>query len=613
MMRGKLEGKVLGDSMFEAHKFSRRTASSDRRITAKSAKQIWKWLKFLVSRFSGFLKNFQSDLTMTAQGWRPFPIMATIKLLDLRGAKPKLADTTANCNPHPSPLSPERKKAQAEAAGIATPEIIEQSTSLTSPRKVRRRWIRRVTIRVSRRRQQKRRMMDIDTQARRTGLTRKRRRISRGWVKQQFELSDVRGETSAAEGLFLGGRRSGFQFGASHEKNETSNTDPVSSSSAFPDNSSCQSTAPGSSQQSLHRQKSAPVDETMKRPLPDELVEKVLAWLPVTSVFRFRSVCKSWQYTLSGEGWRKMLHKPPAWDACTGVFSSKQGRRECIFFDDGAQKWSTIDLEFLPSPACRLLAASGGLLCLCFAGMCSCLYICNPITKTWRELPEFHYKRRREGAMLVHLLVDKATLSYKVIVIGYPSSSSPESVKSSSALTEVYDSQTDKWTALANIPSSGCTLAPSTTFRNDVLYCLTEQPTGLMAFNIARKVWRRLEIKSHSRVLCVLEHYGHILIVARLTARVTRVGIWRLRETFPRVWIKVALMPIEQAMYFLLSGKFQCFAHGNFICFASPRRPRWLIFDITKRSWKWGTPARELDPDRYNKWFFYEPRLDISA
>ncbi|KAL3685862.1 hypothetical protein R1sor_003884 [Riccia sorocarpa] len=564
MMSGNYERMLQEDSMYEAYKLGRRIPSTDRRVTARSAKQIWKWLKFLVNRFCGFLKHFNSNLTITTQPTRPFPVMATVELLDPRGPKPKVVETTATFNSHVSPASVEIKETEAEAP---TPEIRdEQRTNVSSPTKPRRRWTRRITVRVSRRRQMKRRMMDIDIEPRRAGFTRKRRRVSKGWVKQQFELSDGKGETPAAGGFDLGGQRSGLLVDASHTLNENPNAEIYSSRdselfSAFEhsEDSSCHSTAPTEcNNQTRHRQKSSSNREFKKRPLPIDLVEKVLAWLPIPSVIRFRSVCKRWQYILSNQGWRKRFHKAPAWDACTGIFSSGKGRKECIFFDDGAQKWWKMDLDFLPGAACRLLAASGGLLCLCFAGMCSCLYICNPVTKTWRELPEFHHKRRREGTMLVHLLVDKVALSYKVIVIGYPSSSSPGTVKTSSALTEVYDSKTNQWTALTNIPSSGCTLAPSMAFRNGILYCLTEQPTGLLAFNIARKVWRRLEIKNHSRVLCVLEHNGQILIVAKLTARVTRIGLWRLRETFPRVWIKLTLMPADHAVALLESGE-----HGN--------------------------------------------------
>lgn len=180
-------------------------------------------------------------------------------------------------------------------------------------------------------------------------------------------------------------------------------------------------------------------------------------------------------------------------------------------------------------------------------------------------------------------------------------------------MTEVFDSETGSWTALANVPSAGYSLAPSVVLRNGVLYCLTELPTGLLAFNLARKVWRRLEIKSQFRVLFLFEYHGHILLVARMSARVTRLGIWRLRESFPRVWLKVAVMPAEYANYFLKSGKLQCFGHGNFICFASPRRSQWLHFDLAKRLWTWGSPARGLNQDNYNRWFFYEPRLDIKA
>jgi hypothetical protein len=212
--------------------------------------------------------------------------------------------------------------------------------------------------------------------------------------------------------------------------------------------------------------------------------------------------------------------------------------------------------------------------------------------------------------MTVHMLVHPETGAYKVILIGHPTcmpGGAPH------ALTEVFDSETGSWTAIADVPSAGCSLAPSVVLRNGVLYCLTEHPSGLLAFNLARKVWRRMEIKSHFRVLFLFKYEGHIQLVARMSARVTRLGIWRLKESFPRLWLKMAVMPAEYASYFLKSGKLQCFGHANFVCFASPRRPQWLLFDLEKRLWTWGSNARGLDQDNYNRWFFCEPRLDIKA
>ncbi|BBM98678.1 hypothetical protein MPTK1_1g15370 [Marchantia polymorpha subsp. ruderalis] len=516
-------------------------------------------------------------------------MLARIGQLDLRSAKTKVVELKVEQSARTMEPQPEAKGEEPVAA---------------PPTKPRRRWIRRITIRVNRKSVHKRGLTEVDAETRRARLTRKRRRVARGWVRQQHENSDTEGAPGTS-----GGRRSGSRYGPSGRSN--SSPDARHGSGPGPQAEPACQTLVTYHTHSGGRQKPAPLDEAAPQQLPDELVEKLLAWLPVTSALRFRAVCKRWQSILSPEGWRSMFDKPPAWSPCTGFFSSAPGRRECAFFDSGAQRWATLDLGFLPRAACRLLSASGGLLCLSHAGACSCVFICNPMTKSWRELPAFHQRRRRPGTMLVHLLVDTASLSYKVIVIGHPSCSAPSAAAAS--VTEVYDSRTGAWTAVANIPSSGCILSPSVAFRNGIIYCLTENPTGLLAFNMARKVWRRLEIKSHSRVLCVLEHNGHILIVARLTARVTRLGIWRLRETFPRVWIKVALMPVEHALYFLLSGKFCCFAQGDCICFASPRRTRWLLFHIRERSWTWGSPARVLDPDCYNKWFFYEPRLDIEA
>ncbi|CAM6083803.1 unnamed protein product [Calypogeia fissa] len=505
-------------------------------------------------------------------------------------------------------------------------DTLISSLKVKTPRQ-RKGWVQRLIIRGMNGKGSKKRRFEFDGEGHKARLTQKRRRIGRvGWVKQQHKEMRQPGLRAflRPEEHYIPSEDSSLEHTNRSHKHATTtlgNFKPTGYS--YEDKTShtempkVDQSCTHSTYDTLHNSKASPPDEPPDNEatiqlLPDELVDKVLGRLPLTSVLRFRSVCRRWQSRLSPEGLRNIFPRnatPLAWMACPALFMSGNSKRQCAFYDESLRKWSCVLLDFLPDPACHFLAANGGLLCLCFSGMNSSLFICNPITKSWRALPSFNHPRCRAGSMIVHMLVHPETGAYKVILIGHPTciTTAPP------AMTEVFDSETGSWTTLATVPSMGCTMAPSVVLRNGVLYCLTELPAGLLAFNLARKVWRRLEIKSHFRVLLLFEHRGHILLVARMSARVTRLGIWRLRETFPRVWLKVAIMPPDYGNYFLKSGKLQCFGHGDFVCFASPRRPQWLLYDLAKRSWSWGLPMCGLDQDNYNRWFFYEPRLDIQA
>lgn len=85
------------------------------------------------------------------------------------------------------------------------------------------------------------------------------------------------------------------------------------------------------------------------------------------------------------------------------------------------------------------LAAVGGLLFvrggLINAGV---LAVCNPMTRTWRELPSMIHKRLNS---LVGIYEEKSTKSYKIVVAGGTS----ECGGDYECTTEVYDSLTDSW------------------------------------------------------------------------------------------------------------------------------------------------------------------------
>lgn len=66
------------------------------------------------------------------------------------------------------------------------------------------------------------------------------------------------------------------------------------------------------------------------------------------------------------------------------------------------------------------------------------LAVCNPMTRTWRELPTMIHKRLNS---LVGIYEDPRTKGYKIVVAGGTS----ESGGDYECTTEVYDSATNLW------------------------------------------------------------------------------------------------------------------------------------------------------------------------
>jgi hypothetical protein len=114
-------------------------------------------------------------------------------------------------------------------------------------------------------------------------------------------------------------------------------------------------------------------------------------------------------------------------------------RENTCAYDPVQNQWHNFPLSFLPPYMRFPLAAVGGLLFvrggLINAGV---LAVCNPMMRTWRELPSMIHKRLNS---LVGIYEEKSTKSYKIVVAGGTS----ECGGDYECTTEVYDSLTDSW------------------------------------------------------------------------------------------------------------------------------------------------------------------------
>lgn len=368
----------------------------------RSAAEIWKWFALIVKGINGFIKFFKCDNVNIVTAWRPLQ-QGWRAVEQRRKARKRVVDDSIhldvdlNCDENTS----------------------VSSSKIKTPRHGRG-WVRRLIIRGVNNKGPNKRGIESEGESRKSRLTRKRRRIGRvGWVKPLIKETREPGLR-----VFLRSEERYTSGGASsHEITDRSiqctiTTTPSHFEALVTDYSQEDEISHGKMPKAArfrthnyHNQRdndaSAPGDKTAIQLLPDELVDKVLGRLPLTSVLRFRCVCRRWQSRLSPEGWCTIFPRtaPPTWTASPALFTSGNGRRQCAFYDLSLHKWSCIVLDFLPNPACHLLAASGGLLCLCFSGMNSSLFICNPLTKSWRALPSFNHSRRRAGKLRYFILV----------------------------------------------------------------------------------------------------------------------------------------------------------------------------------------------------------------
>lgn len=279
--------------------------------------------------------------------------------------------------------------------------------------------------------------------------------------------------------------------------------------------------------------------------LHEDLIVEVLARLPFLSLIRCRRVCKKWNSVITSAGFSDHHQFTPkcvpvyfnAWDGTFTVYNSV------------LNSWYRHSLAFLQlqvyasSPAlCESLslAASGGGLLLFDTATFGQYFLCNPVTKKWRELklPRKDWRGNHMPAppwirrgrlhqdvvsgrrMLVGIVCGNYDVNYKLVFAGL--------YAGSLWTTLVYDSRTFSWSRGARIPIEGtdCAFAGRSMCCNGFLYCLIRGDGGdlnhyrVMKYDLDQKIWRQFWIPRYfGPFLELLEHQESILLIVREPAR----------------------------------------------------------------------------------------------
>ncbi|KAG0567398.1 hypothetical protein KC19_7G132200 [Ceratodon purpureus] len=205
----------------------------------------------------------------------------------------------------------------------------------------------------------------------------------------------------------------------------------------------------------------------MERTLPPDIITKVLSFLPVPSLSRFRVVCKDWNQLVQTTSFAT-LNSKASFKRSYVLFTPRVEvmsplNMKWIFLDINDNKCYTLTDEFLNKAIeitkrfqdgfCKVtLAGARGLICVLYTNSSfidEALFICNPITRTFQEIP---------------ILYDISN-HYQIISI-VPSS------RPSTATMFSYSSETLEWKILCNLdmrPHSDLTI-----IMDNVVYTLYE-------------------------------------------------------------------------------------------------------------------------------------------
>lgn len=147
--------------------------------------------------------------------------------------------------------------------------------------------------------------------------------------------------------------------------------------------------------------------------LNQDLLEKVLSWLPTSTFYRVSSVCKRWKSVSTSESFKLACSEIPNRDPCFLMVDHRLNHS--IIFDSTDKTWKQLNYpSLLHNNTYMPVAASGGL--VCFRNETGNFVLCNPITGSCRQLPPM------EDTGPIHAIVmtkssTSSSHSYKIVIV----------------------------------------------------------------------------------------------------------------------------------------------------------------------------------------------------
>lgn len=341
------------------------------------------------------------------------------------------------------------------------------------------------------------------------------------------------------------------------------------------------------------------MEQEIWKELPEDLLEAVIARLPISAFFRFRSVCRKWNSLLASRSFSEhcaQLPKPRPWFYTI----THENVNTAAIYDPSMKKWRHPAIPSLPPNKVILLpvASAGGLICFLDIGH-RYFYICNPLTHSWKELPARSVKVWSRIAVGMTQNGKSAAEGYKILWVGRDGE------------YEIYDSLKNSWSRPGNLPSS-IRLPLSLNFRSHTVsigssvYFMRSDPEGIVSYDMGSRVWKEYLIPSppNSTDHYLAECGGRVYLVGLLTKNAaTCVCVWELQKMM-LLWKEVDRMPNVWCLEFY--GKhvrMTCLGNKGLLMLSlrSRQMNRIVTYDVATREWL-KVPACVLPRGRKRQW-----------
>ncbi|KAJ4884899.1 F-box/kelch-repeat protein [Raphanus sativus] len=365
--------------------------------------------------------------------------------------------------------------------------------------------------------------------------------------------------------------------------------------------------------------------------LPNDLLERILTFLPIASIFRAGTVCKRWNEIVSSQRFlsnfsnnNSSVPQSPWYFMFTST-DDPSG----YAYDPVIRKWYSFDLPCIETSN-WFVASSCGLVCFMDNDCRNKIYVSNPITKHWRKLTEPPGHRSTDYTAL-STSVNRAKQSYSVSIV--KSKQVPGDFFQWDLSVHLYSSETMTWTTRVTDVLTGWRGGDESVICDNVLYFLiystggSDHRHGLVALELSSTssssgVLMRSFIPMPCSLTCgrLMNLKEKLVVVGGIGKHdrpdiIKGIGVWVLKGGGGKEWQEVARMPQRFFQGFgELDDVFASSGSDDMVYVQSYGSPALLTFDMNLKCWKWSQkcPVSKKFPLQLFTGFCFEPRLEIA-
>lgn len=321
--------------------------------------------------------------------------------------------------------------------------------------------------------------------------------------------------------------------------------------------------------------------------LPNQLIERILSWLPIVEFIRCKTVCRQWKSLLETLNFRKMIiSRIPLTNSSPWfiLFNKTNG----LVYDASMNKWIHLPLPITEQKIlCWPMVSDRGLI-LYYNNKHKRFAIGNPILpRAWYDLPPLRNIKSFEVVGL--LITNHKTYTYNVVVVGKN--------KALKDVTEVFDSVSKMWKSCGLVPFE-CHPSNLSIICDDILYFWCDLD-GLVNFNMESQMWEKLEtlmpdeLEKHTlvgQVLIQCEHQIFMIGACEEYSKRKGVRVWILVvDKLSQIlqWVRYDEMPCELFKKFIGDGlsEILCIGCDDKCLLTTQVGQMVLIYDIREKKW----------------------------